>query len=424
MNGPLRLFSLVVALAIAGCNAAGSSNVPTSGGTAQTGSSRAAHFVPEWQSKHEAKRVCKELAGGVQCHVLVVTKGIRPDCSPSSGNCGWRPVDLETRYNLTGSLGKGSGTIVALIELGDLANAQSDLATYRTTFGLGTASFQKYNEEGQQSNYPESCEDFGWCVETDLDIQMVSASCPLCTIYLIEGGNCGGVVCGLEKAEATAVKLGAKILSNSWGCSSFNYGENCGDSNFPSYFSTPHVAYIASSGDSGYPEIEWPAALANVFAIGGTQLEQSGSNYTETVWDGAGAGCATTTPKPKWQHDPDCAGKTISDVSAEAGCSPGVAEYIGLYGGWIGVCGTSVAAPLTAGIVGLRGNEAKFTNGGERFWNLSGRQRKHDLHQITSGSDGSCSNYLCQAGLSKQNGGYKKYSGPAGWGSPNGITAY
>jgi subtilase family serine protease len=238
-------------------------------------------------------------------------------------------------------------------------------------------------------------------VETDLDIEMVSVSCPKCTIYLIEGGNCGGVVCGLEKAEATAVTLGAKILSNSWGCSSFNYGQNCGDPNFPNYFSTPGVAYLASSGDSGYPEIEWPAALANVLAVGGTQLLQSGSTFSETVWDGAGAGCATTTPKPSWQHDPDCSGRTISDISAEAGCAPGVAECI----------------------VGLAGNASSIT-GGKTFWDLTRRKHKRELHQITSGSDGSCSNYLCQAGLSQSAGGYKKYSGPAGWGTPNGITAY
>ena len=424
MNGSLRLFSLIAALAIAGCNAAGSSNVPASGSSSQSSSSASTHFVPEWQSKHEARRVCKELPGGLQCHVLVVTKGANPDCSPSGGSCGWRPIDLQTRYNLSGSLGKGSGTIVALIELGDLPNASSDLATYRSTFGLGTAPFTKYNEEGQQSNYPQSCENFGWCVETDLDIEMVSASCPLCTIYLIEGGNCGGLICGLENAEATAVKLGAKILSNSWGCSSFNYGENCGDPNFPNYFNTPGIAYLASSGDSGYPEIEWPAALANVLAVGGTQLAQSGSTYSETAWDGAGAGCATTTPKPKWQHDPDCAGKTISDISAEAGCSPGVAEYIGSYGGWTDVCGTSVAAPLTAGIVALAGNVNKIANGGKSFWNLGKGKRKTELHAITSGSDGNCNDYLCKAGLSKQDGGYKKYSGPTGWGTPNGISAY
>ncbi len=424
MNGSLRLFALAAALAIAGCNGAtGSSSVPASGMPSQSGSSVSSHFVPEWQAKHEAKRACKLLEGGAQCDVLLVTKGVRPDCSPSGGGCGWRPIDLQTRYNLTPSLGKGSGTVVALIELGDLPGASTDLATYRSTFGLPTANFVKYNEEGQQSNYPQSCQNFGWCVETDLDIEMASASCPECTIYLIEGGNCGGTICGLEKAEATAVALGAKILSNSWGCSSFNYGENCGDSNFPNYFNTPGVAYIASSGDSGYPQIEWPAALANVLAVGGTQLEKSGSSFTETVWDGAGAGCATTTPKPKWQHDPDCNGKTISDISAEAGCSPGVAEYIGAYGGWIDVCGTSVAAPLTAGIVALAGNESQLT-GGESFWKMSARKHKKELNQITSGSDGSCSNYLCQAGLSKQNGGYKKYSGPAGWGTPNGISAY
>jgi hypothetical protein len=415
---------LAAALAIAACNASGSSNMPAGSGASQTGTPAATHFVPTWQKKHEAKRVCKELPGGLHCHVLVVTKGVRPNCSPSGGSCGWRPIDLQTRYNLSGSLGKGSGTVVALIELGDLPGAASDLANYRSTFGLGTAPFAKYNEQGQQSNYPQSCQNFGWCIETDLDIEMVSASCPLCTIYLIEGGNCGGVICGLENAEATAVKLGAKILSNSWGCSSFNYGQNCGDPNFPTYFSSPGVDYLASSGDSGYPQIEWPAALTNVLAVGGTQLELNGSTFSETAWDGAGAGCATTTPKPKWQHDPDCNGKTISDISAEAGCSPGVAEYISSYGGWTDVCGTSVAAPLTAGIVALAGHVNKIANGGRSFWKLKGGKRKSELHAITSGSDGNCDDYLCQAGLSKKDGGYKNYSGPAGWGSPNGITAY
>ena len=49
MRGSLKLFSLVVALAIAGCNAGGSSSTPTSGAPSQAGSSASAHFVPEWQ---------------------------------------------------------------------------------------------------------------------------------------------------------------------------------------------------------------------------------------------------------------------------------------------------------------------------------------------------------------------------------------
>lgn len=422
MNGKLKLFSLITVLVIAGCNAGSSSNMPAAGAGAQSGPRAAAHYVPEWQSKHEARRGCKPLPGGAECHVLIVNR-IKPNsCSPSGGSCGWRPIDLQTRYKLTKFLGDGSGTIVALIELGDLPNADTDLSTYRSTFGLGTAPFEKYNQYGQQYDYPSSCENFGWCVETDLDIEMVAAACPACTIYLIEGGNCSGVVCGLEGAESEAVKLGATILSNSWGCSAANYGENCGDSNFPNYFDTTGVAYVASSGDSGYPEIEWPAALANVLAVGGTQLALSGTTYSESAWDGAGAGCATTTTKPLWQHDPDCSGRTIADISADAGCSPGTAEYNSLYGGWFSVCGTSVAAPLTAGIIGLRDNPTKFT-GGKTFWNLIAKEHKQ-LHVIRSGSDGSCGDYLCEAGLKGSQGGYKTYSGPTGWGTPSRIRAY
>jgi hypothetical protein len=419
MNRLLKLAApLATVVAFAACNAGNSSNMPAATGGSQTAAA-SRHSVPEWEAKHEARRACKDLTGGVSCFSLL-SHTVPVPCSPSS-SCGWRPVDLQTRYELTPSLGKGAGTIVAVIELGDLSSAASDLATYRSTYSLGTAPFKKYNQNGQQSNYPPSCQNYGFCLESDLDIEMVAAACPKCTIYMIEGGNCGGTVCGLEGAETEAVALGATILSNSWGCHTGVYGPNCGDPNFPNYFSTPGIAYVASSGDSGYPEIEWPATLKNVLAVGGTQLEKSGSTFTETVWNGAGAGCSTTIAKPSWQHDPDCTGRTISDVSAQAGCSPGVAEYDSFYGGWTGVCGTSVAAPITAGIIALAGNAGSIY-GGETFWKLSNKQHRKKFNLITSGSDGSCGGlYLCQAGAPTP---YKTYSGPAGWGTPDSISAY
>ena len=161
-----------------------------------------------------------------------------------------------------------------------------------------------------------------------------------------------------------------------------------------------NIAYLASSGDSGYNEIEWPAALENVLAVGGNQLEECGSTFTETIWDGAGAGCATTVTKPSWQHDPDCAGRTIADVSAQAGRDPGVADTTADYGGWVGVCGTSVATPLTAGIVGLAGNASSLF-GGETFWKFSNKQHRRKFNVIHSGSDGSCGTYLCEAGAQR-----------------------
>jgi subtilase family serine protease len=411
---------LVVALALAACNG-GTSSVPSTGASQLVNS--AVTGVPQWKAQHLARADCPQVVGRPTCMALRVTEknGVTPlACSPTS-TCGFTPAELEAAYNLTSKLGNGSGSKVALIEAGDLANAASDLSTYRTQYGLGTASFFKYNENGQQSNYPPSCEDYGWCGETALDIDMVSASCPKCTIYLMEAKD-GSSISDFEQAEKEAVTLGATIVSNSWSCPK-NW--DCGDSNFGSYFSASGVAYLASNGDDAYNTIGGPSALASVIGVGGTQLEKSGSTYSEVIWPDASAGCASPSivgspgvPKPSWQHDPDCAYRTVGDVSSEAGCSPGVAVYVDVYGGWAGYCGTSVSSPFTAGVVGLKGNPGQM-HGGKRIWSLTEKQHKAWFHHVTSGDGGSCPNYLCG------NGAYKKYyTAPGGWGSPKGIKGY
>jgi len=134
---------------------------------------------------------------------------------------GWAPSDFQNRYNLPSST-KGSGQIVAIVDAYDNHNVASDLMAYRSEFGLGTVNFSKYNQEGQQSNYPSGS--VGWGLEIDLDVEMVSATCPLCTIYLIEANSADSS--DLEAAEVEAVKLSAHIVSNSWIC----YGSlNCVD---------------------------------------------------------------------------------------------------------------------------------------------------------------------------------------------------
>ncbi len=274
--------------------------------------------------------MCPQVVGKPSCLALQGLKNgmVPPPCAPST-SCGYTAQQLEAAYNLTSKLGNGSGTKVAVIEAGDLSSAATDVATYRTQYGLGTASFFKYNETGQQSNYPPSCGNYGWCLETALDIDMVSASCPKCTIYLMEAK---GGINDFEAAEAEAVTLGATIMSNSWLCPG---SSNCGDTNFPNYFNTPGMAYLASTGDSAYGNIGGPSVLGTVIGAGGTQLHLSGSTYTETIWSDAGAGCGdaahvgTSVAKPSWQHDPSCSFRTDGDVSSESGCSPGVAVYIG-----------------------------------------------------------------------------------------------
>ncbi|MEO6835842.1 MAG: S53 family peptidase [Candidatus Tumulicola sp.] len=388
---------LVAVFALAACNAGGgSSSVP--GTTGGQSSPQMRSGVPDWQARHLATRACADVrgTGRAQCEVLVQNAGpMSPDVA------GWGPADLQARYKLPSST-KGGGVKVAIVDAYDNPNVAKDLAAYRTNFGLGTAKFFKYNQTGQQSNYPSGST--GWGVEIDLDVQMVSAVCPKCTIDLIEANSSN--TSDLEAAEAEAVTLGAHIVSNSWIC----YGSvNCDD---PTKFNTPGVMYLAASGDNGYNDNGAPEALASVVSVGGTVLSKSGSKYNESAWNGAGSGCATGITKPAWQHDKSCTSRTDADVSALAWQA---AEY-DTYGngGWFTVGGTSVASPIIAGVYGLAGNAAN-QHAGKKLWNLKNRSLK--LNDITTGSNGSCGgSYLCTAGPG--------YDGPTGWGTPLGIQAF
>jgi subtilase family serine protease len=392
---------LVAVLGIAACNAGSSSNMPAAASGTSNVMARS-HSIPEWEAKGLATPACPQVALKPTCLALIENKS-----RLGHAVAGWAPSNIQARYNLP-STTNGKGQIVAIVDAYDNPNVASDLSEYRSEFGLGTANFYKYNQDGQQSNYPSGST--GWGVEIDLDVQMVSAACPLCTIYLIEANSSDSS--DLETAETEAVTLGAHIVSNSWIC----YGSfNCVDT---SDFDQPGVLYVAGSGDAGYGNIGAPSALASVVAAGGTVLSESGSTYSETVWDGAGAGCADGVTKPSWQKDPDCTSRTDADVSAVAW---DVAEYDTYgYGGWFTVGGTSVATPLTSATFALAGN-ASTVDAAKKFWKVRQGKRNKNLHYISTGNDGSCNGeYLCQAGTKQ----FKTYGGPIGWGTPNGIGLY
>jgi subtilase family serine protease len=333
-----------------------------------------------------------------QCDALV-RSGADPNLS------GLTPANLWSAYKLANLVANhGAGQTVAVVDAFDNPNVAADLATYRTQFGLAAANFTKYNQLGQTNNYPSGS--VGWGVEIDLDVEMVSASCPNCTIDLIEATSAGWA--DLQTAETEAVALGATIITNSFSGTGANQA----------FFNTPHKTYLASAGDNGYG-IADPADFKTVVSVGGTTLSPAGPprHWSETVWSGTGAGCSTD-PKPAWQTDPGCAHRTANDVSAVANPTTGVAEY-DTYGngGWIVTGGTSVGTPLLAGIFGLKGN-ATSQHGGKTFWIPANQVH---LYAILSGSDGNCGgSYLCTAGTGQ----YGNYSGPGGWGSPKGMNAF
>lgn len=408
MNAPLRFAApIIAALAIAACSSGGNSSIPSAGalGASQAPAGRDM-MMPQWEAKGLAKPACPQVAGKPTCLALIQSKsGISPLVA------GWAPADFQARYNTPSTTG-GKGQTVAIVDAYDNPDVATDLAAYRSEFGLGTANFTKYNQNGQTSNYPSGS--VGWGVEIALDVEMVSALCPNCKIDLVEAN--GSDSSDLEAAEVEAAKL-APIVSNSWIC----YGSNsCVNS---SDFDTKGILYLAASGDAGYDENGNPESLSSVVSVGGTVLAKSGSNYSESVWVDAGGGCSNNgsgsgITKPSWQNDPDCKYRTDSDISAVAW---EVAEYDTYgYGGWFTVGGTSVASPLSAAVFALAGN-ATSLNAAQQIWQLKPKKSKKDFHYISSGDDGSCGGeYLCQAGTKQ----FHDYAGPIGFGTPNGIKGY
>jgi subtilase family serine protease len=250
--------------------------------------------------------------------------------------------------------------------------------------------------------------DVGWSQEISLDVDMASAICPLCHILLVEADSPS--VIDLAAAVQTAVALGATEVSNSYGAPEFQ-----DESAFEPLFDHPGVVITASSGDAGYG-VEFPAVSLGVVAVGGTHLTQAATarGWTETVWGGAGSGCSLYLPKPPWQHDTGCTHRTVADVAAVADPGTGVSVY-DTYGtgGWLVFGGTSVSAPIIAGVYALNGHAGSPPVPPQAWPYLN----PGALNDVTSGSNGSCGgSYLCT--------GTAGYDGPTGLGTPNGLAAF
>jgi subtilase family serine protease len=354
----------------------------------------------------------------MRCFALHRTTGViahvRNGVDAARAVGGYGPSDLASAYNVPTSL--GAGKTVAIVDAYDDPNAASDLAAYRSNFGLppctvASGCFKKVNQNGATSPLPAA--NAGWASEEMLDIEMVSAICPNCKILLVEGNS--ATTNSLGAAVNTAVAMGAVAVSNSYGGPEFS-SETSTDN---SYYKHPGVAIVASSGDGGYAR-EYPAASPWVTAVGGTKLSHASNarGWTESVWstsssEGAGSGCSSYEAKPSFQHEAGCAHRTIADVSAVADPSTGVAVYDSYgSGGWTVFGGTSVASPIIGAMYALASPPTAGTYPNSYLYANPGA-----LWDVTTGSTATCSpSYLCHAAVG--------YDGPSGLGTPNGAAAF
>jgi MYXO-CTERM domain-containing protein len=397
--------------------------------------------------------VCPELTpGGRRCFAQrVVPPGRKPrirpfggggsECESEGGGGGSSPPsgtmsasDVPTAYNIPASSSAG-GKIVALVELPS-THAFDDVNAYRSQYGIaplpacptdssgvpspgGTACFARVGEDGTV-NSVSSSDCAGWSGETGLDMDMVSAACPDCSIVLVEANNTNDLD-AMNTIAATVVH--ASAVSNSWGAP-----ESGSDDQSP--YSSSGILTLAASGDSGYlnegegaDAANFPASSIYVLAVGGTTLSSSGG---QVVWnDGSqggagGSGCSQEFSTPSWQSGSGfnfggCSMRASVDLAAAAEFEPsgeggGIAAYDADDGGWNAVVGTSAASPTVAAImvrIGLGGADQHAL----LYSHIS------DFNDVTSGNNslgGSCSGDLCEAASG--------WDGPTGLGTPNATS--
>lgn len=320
---------------------------------------------------------------------------------------GFGPADLKDAYRVPGS---SVARTVAIVDAFDDPTAEADLAVYRAQYGLPPCTtaggcFRKVNQVGAAAPLPAA--DEGWSGEISLDLDMVSAICPSCSILLVESNTNENT--DMYAAEDTAAAM-AHYVSDSW-----DGPEYPGESADDVHFTHPGVAITVASGDDGTGAM-YPATARGVTTVGGTSLDRDTTTprgWNESAWSDAGSGCSASEQRAPWQNSATgCAARAEADVAAVADPYTGVAVYQGFGGfGWTVYGGTSAATPIIAAMYALAGAPGNDFPAAYPYAKASG------LFDVTDGFNGVCTNEPeCTAGPG--------WDGPTGLGTPNGTSAF
>jgi subtilase family serine protease len=301
--------------------------------------------------------------------------------SPTAGGCNPNTVTANP---------SGGSHAIAIVDAYHYQTAMSDLRTFSNQFLLPlptSANFQVVYANGRQPPVNAN-----WNVEEALDIEWAHAMAPNAKIYLVEAAssNFSDLLRAVSVANSLVSSTGGGEVAMSWGGSEFS-----GETSYDPYFTQPGVVYFASSGDS--PGVIWPSTSPNVVSVGGTSLSRNpttGNFQQEMAWQSGGGGPSLYETRPSYQNAISAIVGTkrgTPDVAADADPSTGVWVYAYPY--WYIVGGTSVAAPVWAGIVNA-GNKFSSTSQNE----LTGVYANQGTTDVKAGSCGPNQGYLTGSG--------------------------
>ena len=314
-------------------------------------------------------------------------------------SAGFSPLQIRRAYGLAdafgnslisfnGTAGDGTGQTIAIVVAYDDSSIINDADKFNQDeglprFNIGGPTLTKFNQLGQTSPLP-STDASGtiehWDRETAQDVEWAHAAAPQANIDVVEAT--GFDLPDMDIAEQHAATLsGVTVVSNSWG-----NPQSASTAGTDSIFTggPANVAYVFASGDNGGGGTEWPPMSPYVISVGGTSLSiNTDSTYGgENAWSSTSGGVITAYPQStsSWQ-----AGKVnglsaqngqnyhvYPDVSAIADFNTPLLGYdtdvanssppipSGSFEAW----GTSVGAPIWAGMIAIADQGKKIRNGG------------------------------------------------------------
>jgi len=335
---------------------------------------------------------------------------------------GLAPAQIRHAYGIDqvpfGSISTlGAGQTIAIVDAYNAPTIVADLKAFDAKFTLADPVLTVIGQNGSTTlpGTDPSGKGNSWALETSLDVEWAHAVAPGANILLVEANSNSDadLFAAIDTARHYA---GVSVISMSWGG-----GEWSSESYYDQFFTTPGghtgVTFVASSGDSGAyvsrttKGVEYPAASPNVLAVGGTYLtvDASGNTISETAWGngsssytsgGSGGGTSQYEAQPAYQKGvvtQTTTNRAVPDVAADADPRSGVAVIdswdFGTTAPWIQVGGTSLAAPIWAGIIGIadqgRVLAGKTTlDGATQTLPLIYAAPNTDFHDITTGNNG------------------------------------